>query len=546
MNKITLVFAILWVSATCFSQSLPIRAVTVFKNGRSIIEKAGKVPIKNGKWTSTDLPEALFGTFWISSPTDELTSVFTRQDTIKGKVTSGDNAILLEQNLGKPVSLLIGLGISSQPYTVTGTIQKVEKFQYADPYNGAYSQVHLQTLDDKWLIINIPTIIQMEFFTKPVSDFPTKTIVQKVQETLEVNFKNNKPEQEIEMAYLSEQLGWTPVYKLLLTEKGKGRLALRAEVANNAEDIGDTELRLAVGIPNFAASNQYDWLVNFSDFQKGKNSSTDEYGQRMKFGHLQSSLVSGAQNLFGSQQKINYDGQWDLEAFGQNVEGEQAEDYFFYKIRPGNFPSKSRFQYPIFDVEVDFVHFYESQLPDAGPGSILNYRNYEKQRSNEPKIPVYHFIEFLNKSKFPFTTGAVNISSHVGSLTYPISQDFLPYAAPGAKCKVKIAQSSEIKVTHGEGDVARTMNKLQIFTQSYDEVKVEGEVCTVNYKKEPVTIRIHRNIEGAPISSDHPWITKQEDATLRINPSYQIEWTIELKPGEEKKWQYSYIVYVDL
>ena len=360
MNKAILVFTFLWVSASSFSQTLPTRAVTIFKNGRSLIEKGGKVPTQNGKWTTFNLPDALFGTFWISSPTDELASVFTRQDSIKGNLTMGDDASLLKQNLGKSVTLLIGAGSSSQPYTVTGTIQKVEKLNFGEPYNSTYYQVHLQTLNDKWLVINAPTIIHIEFLEKPASDYPSKTFIQSVQETLEVNFKNKKPEQEIGMTYLSEQLGWTAVYNLLLKEKGKGHLTLRAEIANNAEDVGDAELRLAVGIPNFAASNQYDWLINFSDFQKGKSSTTGEYGQQMKFGHLKTSLVSGAQNLYGSQQRINYDGQSELEAFGENFERGQAEDFFFYKISPGNFPKQSRYQYPIFDVDVEPVHFYES------------------------------------------------------------------------------------------------------------------------------------------------------------------------------------------
>ncbi len=64
--------------------------------------------------------------------------------------------------------------------------------------------------------------------------------------------------------------------------------------------------------------------------------------------------------------------------------------------------------------------------------------------------------------------------------------------------------------------------------------------------KEPVTLKIKRSIEGTPLSSDQKWTTAQEQATLRVNPSYEVEWVIELKPGEEKKWTYTYRVYVDL
>lgn len=60
-----------------------------------------------------------------------------------------------------------------------------------------------------------------------------------------------------------EGWGWAPIYRLELNDKNTGRLSLRAEVANNAEDLGDTELRLAVGVPNFAFATRPELLVHF-------------------------------------------------------------------------------------------------------------------------------------------------------------------------------------------------------------------------------------------------------------------------------------------
>lgn len=33
--------------------------------------------------------------------------------------------------------------------------------------------------------------------------------------------------------------------------------------------------------------------------------------------------------------------------------GAQAEDYYFYTIRPGNFPKDSRYQFPIFESDLN-------------------------------------------------------------------------------------------------------------------------------------------------------------------------------------------------
>lgn len=526
-------FAFLLAAVAGGAQTLPVRSVTVFKNNKSLIRKSGTVAVKNGKWSTTDLPAALFGTFWVTSPTGELASVFSRQDSVEVQMISNDNAVLLEKNIGKPVSLLVNMYNNSGPMAVNGVVEKVEKLKSADPgYSGNYYRVHFRTTTGRWLIISLGQIIHMDFAEKPSLDFEAKTISKKAREILDVNFKSDKAEQEIGMLYLTNNLGWTPVYSLTLTEKGKSRLSLRAEIANDAEDLGNAELLLAVGNPNFSFADRPDWLVDFA--RTWRYQGRDDYRY---YNALAAQTANYAPSTYGYEEV-------PPPSPDENFEGGQAEDFFFYTVRPGNFPKNSRYQYPIFESEVEPKHFYECQLQPAGPGSFPAF--YEQKRNpNEPKNPVLHYIEFANPTQYPFTTGAVNILSQSNGTTYPLSQDKLPYTPPTAMCKVKIAHTPEIKVTHGEGDVERKENSFLFFSRNYDEVKAEGQVHVVNYKKETVTLRIRRSMEGTPLSSEHKWTLKQEQATLRVNPSHELEWVVELKPGEEKKWKYSYKVYVD-
>lgn len=521
----------------CFSgvaQTLPVRTVTVFKNGKSLIHKTGKVPTKDNKWSTTDLPAALFGTFWVSSPTDDLASVFSRLDSVEVKLTLNDNATLLENNIGKQVTVMLNQNTGVAPYTVVGVVEKVEKLLSAPTsYANVQYRIHFRTSAGKWLVFNAQQIIQMEFSEKPALDFESKVVAKKTAEMLDVHFKSNKPEQEIGMLYLTNNLGWTPVYSLTLADKGKSRLSLRAEIANDAENLGNAELRLAVGVPNFAFADRPDWLVNFA-----KNL----HQQEARNFNFDNSLMMQTANY--APTTYSYD-EVAAPAPGENFEGGQAEDFYFYTVRPGDFPKNSRYQYPIFEAEIEPVHFYECQLLPAGPNSFTAY--YEQRRKpTENQNPVSHYVEFANPTQYPFTTGAANILSQSGGVTYPLSQDKLPYTPPKAKCKVKLAQTPEIKVTHGEGDVERKGDTFRFFSRSYDEVRVEAQVFVVNYKKEPVTLKIRRNIEGTSLSSEQKWVTKQEQATLRVNPSHEVEWVVELKPGEEKNWKYSYTVYIDL
>jgi hypothetical protein len=540
MKRIVLPLVVLFLFGEfCLAQMPPVRTVTVFKNGKSLIQKSGKVSPKEGKWSVTDLPDALFGTFWVTSPTNDLVSVYSQQDSVEIKELMNGKLDFLQKNIGKPIELMLATGsYSDRSYrTVSGVIEKLEKVVITHDqqhYSRSWDYIILlRTPEGGWLTVSITEVVQIKFLEKPSTDFDSRTIAKKARETLSVNFKSNKLEQEIGMLYLTNNLGWLPVYSLILAEKGKSRLTLRAEIANDAEDLGDAELRLAVGVPNFAFANRSDWLVNF--FANWMPQSRDNQ-----------MLLRGGQMLSNySASQYSYDRGTSSADPGENFEGAQAEDFYFYTIRPGNFPKNSRYQYPIFEAEVEPTHFYECRLADAGPNSFSTYR--EQQRNpNEPKNPVFHFVEFSNPTQYPFTTGVVNILSQSNNVTYPLSQDQLNYTSPSAKCKVKIAQSPEIKVTHGEGDVERKEDAFRFFGRSYDEIKVEGQVYAVNYKKESVTLKIKRTVEGTPLASEQKWETGQEQATLRVNPSYEVEWVIELKPGEEKKWKYSYLVYMDL
>ncbi len=178
----------------------------------------------------------------------------------------------------------------------------------------------------------------------------------------------------------------------------------------------------------------------------------------------------------------------------------------------------------------------------------MSFNTYYQPNSdpNDQQNPVSHYVEFKNATAFPWTTGVVNILSQQNGHSYPISQDKLGYTPSAVKCKVRVAQTPEIKVTHGEGDIERKENVRRFFSQTYDEITVEGEVCVVNHKDKPVTVKVLRSIEGAPVSSDRSWKTQQEQATLRVNSRFDVEWDLDLKAGEEQKWKYRYKVYVRL
>jgi hypothetical protein len=512
------------------AQELSTRTVTIFKNNRSLVERTATINAPQGRYVHNKLPDALFGTFWISTPEGQLRSVFTALDSIEQPKLIADNHEFYDQIVGQPVRVFLIFGPDGrQGNVMDGKFEKI----FATGTSYADALLAFRSTDGKLSMFKASAVSNLEFVKTPVLN---PKLTKTPQKRLEVTFDAPRTDQKLSLAYLTSNIGWTPVYRLELNGKDKGRLALRAEVVNDAEDLGTPELRLAVGIPNFAAATKPSALVSFN---KEYLQNTDREDRNYRLG-----------NSFQTQAYAMDYGDLADEPTTEEAapEGNQIEDFYFYTIRPGAFPKNSRYQYPVFDTEVTPTHYYECVLEMGGPNQYYAYRNNQRGQSPVKYLPVAHYAEFQNKTKFPFTTGVVNLLSATQNTEYqPISQDILPYTAPGAKCKVKIAETPEIKVTHNEGDIKREENVLDYFNLNYDRITIEGQLCVVNYKTEPVTLKVKRTLEGKPVSStDLEWKQRQEAATLRVNSEYVVEWELTLKPGEERKWKYQYQVLVDL
>ncbi len=251
-HLVTLLFAGL--AAGLCAQNLPVKHVTLFKNGKSLLYKSGTVPVKGGQYSVTELPDALYGTYWVSSPGGELSSVFAAVDSVDDGGAKAGLSDILRLNLGKQMIVYVA-GNGSGEITIQGTAERL----MLDVNRSEY--LVLKNKSGAWSTVNIYTIRNFDILETPNFNFGGK----KARKHLDVRFKGAKTEQEIGLSYLTERLGWVPVYRLDLNDKTRGRLALRAEIANDAEDLGNAELRLAVGIPNFAFANKTALLVDFGE-----------------------------------------------------------------------------------------------------------------------------------------------------------------------------------------------------------------------------------------------------------------------------------------
>ena len=206
-------FLLLFISQASFGQKLlKTRSLSIFKDGSSFVQKSGKVSTTNGKYilSNDQLPNALNGTFWVSSPNNRIASVVSFVDTatmqrLGEAQTQGD---LLLANKGKMVKIFL-----SETVQYTGEIVAISTTD--NGFGTPKVPILLQLKDEKgkYQIINVAQILRVEFDVAPL--FASQQVIQKLRSNLNIRFNDAKSEEMLNMHYLQYGISWTPFYKLV-------------------------------------------------------------------------------------------------------------------------------------------------------------------------------------------------------------------------------------------------------------------------------------------------------------------------------------------
>ncbi|MGB1216777.1 MAG: hypothetical protein ACPG5P_02815 [Saprospiraceae bacterium] len=520
-------------------KDLQTKSVSIFKNGTAFFIKEGKVKTEDNSYImSKDIPRALFGTFWIHSPNDELKYVSSYKDYVTDKTEQLAVSFLdiIHANKGKKMKIhIVDSSISSKIHEgiVEEVVMKNAKGVETSVMN---TNLIVFKTSSEWLTFSPSEIRRIEFLEKPNQLLERETTTQK--NILEVKFNSAKKEQPLEMMYLEQGLNWTPTYLIELQNETSAKLSLRAEVTNGAEDIDNADMNFVVGIPNFKYANRLSSLVDFLGiiYPQNRNYATQTFSNTIvspSVEYTEDVLTSG-----GSTFNTN---------LGNGVRGDGDEDLYFYNIRNITLKNGGRGQYPIFSNNVSIAHIYECNL-DVNP-STGGYYQKEFLFSQDKKNPVFHSIKLKNNLEFPWTTGSAMVVSKKSGGTRPISQDLLKYTPIKGESYVKLTESTDIKVKHAEKEIDRKEKDKKVPEKNsswwYDLVTAEGQIKIKSYKKKKVDLNIKRTIVGNLQESDVKWLKAERvNRSGNYNKTSDVCWETSINPGEELIIKYTYQIYI--
>ncbi len=520
-----------------------LKRVALFKNGFGFFVREGTLTDARAAAVLGPFAAPSHGTFWISTPSRvQLASAVARQVTVQQKIEARSITELLRANIGKTVVLNdYGGGLTGTILSFSPRRQPVLPYS---PYMMGANPAEISMSDyGGYMLLQTPAGIvvvgegqfgQVRF---PSDDLNNTFLQDSSQMQIEATFGNPVPGDWLSVSYLARGITWAPSYIIDLSEAKQARLSAKAEIIDEAEDLLGTHVDLVTGFPNLEFADVLSPmamrgnLAQFLQSLSGGASSTEDLSvitQKVMYNAPGVGVISarGGGGMSGGGAMPGY---------GQAAAGQTAEDLFLYPLENVTLKRGEVGYYPLFTEGVPYTEFYEWKIPDY-IGAEGYYTTRQPGQPDQPEI-VWHSIRLTNTMKMPWTSAPAQLMKD-GQI---IGQDTLNYTAPTAQTTVKITRAAAVKAEQTEVEVNREREALRLYGDSFDRVTITGTLRATNYTKDRISLEVTKDLSG-DIKATTP---KAEDVTLArglraMNPSHELKWIIEMKPGESSEISYTY------
>jgi hypothetical protein len=482
---------------------MPIKEVTVFKDGHAFVVHQGRVPVDaKGHVVLDRLPTPVLGTFWPYSADHEvkLTAVTASRRSVRGQQTAIDLRGLLEANPGATVDLvdLDGKTISGRirglPARPVEELLAMDTMPDHDLVPAKGGMVLLET-DQGVLALPLDRLRSVSFRKAPESKYPSETFRNLL--TLDFAWPDAGPRREIEvgMAYVQRGLRWIPSYKVTIGATGKARVQLQGTLVNELADLDDVTANLVVGVPTFAFRGTVDPMA----LQQKVAQLGDYFDARSASGVALSNAVM-AQVAVGGREDFrlreeNERRNQPAEAGPEVESSEPDQDLYVFTVKRVTLKKGERMVLPVAEYELGYRDVYVLDLPFAPPMEVRANANDDQQRQLARLLGTPHFVHVLrlkNAGHQPLTTAPALISSGDRVL----GQGMMSYTAPGADCDLGLTTAVDIKVAKTDKETGRAPNALTLDGSSYLRVDLTGSIAITNRRDQPVDIEVKRSILG--------------------------------------------------
>jgi hypothetical protein len=545
---------------------LPVREVTVFKDGHSFVLHEGSLPTSgDGNILLDNLPTPVLGTFWPYSTQAgaRLTAVTASVRrlpvlrtalTLRELIEGNEGAQVLVKESGVEYSAtIIGVPTRSAEELVATTHGETEALlpQKAD-------LVLLKTSrGTKAVMIDRIQDLTFKDLHRPLtSNQELRHLL-----TMQLDWEGKKPTAtaSVGMAYLQKGLRWIPNYRISLDGAGKANVRLQATLINELTDLKDVTCNLVVGVPTFAFQGMNDPI----GLQQTVAQLSGYFQQQSRTGlaFSNSIMTQTAAETRGGGFGNPAPNPADL---GPEIGGAgRSEDLFVFNVKHVTLKRGQRMVLPVAQYELPYKDLFVLDLPFGPPREVRGNLNPSDQSeiarlANRPTA--MHKIRLTNNGSHPLTTAPALLVSGDRVL----AQGLMTHTPVGANTDVPITPAVDIRNRRTDVEVERKPDAVVIDGDHLTRITYQGTIHLHNLRPEQTELEVTRYVLGQVTAADHDGVINALDPLdddlggfarpswwnnfnwpswwSKYNPITRITWRLRLEPKQELdlgyRWQY--------
>ena len=552
---------------------LPVREITVFKDGHAFVLHSGKMPTDAAGNVLMDyLPTPVIGTFWPYSAEKraKLSAVTASPRKVLVERTALNLRDLIEANVGADVFVTESTVSTRYRATILQVPdQSGEELEATSPPNSGQklpvkgNVVLLKLQDGGVKVIALDRILDVTF----VGEHKEKVAQEEFRNLLTLKLDwdgRSQKEVEVGLLYLQRGVRWIPNYKITIDGKGNAVVKLQATLINELADLDDVMAHLVIGVPTFAFKETVDPM-----------SLQQTLAQLSQYFQPDARTANGFANAIMSQRGLTIGG---FARPTESTEGRtldlgpevttsgKAEDLFIFSVKHVTLKKGQRMVVPVTEFTLKYKDVYALDIPFTPPAEIWRNQNNGQQAElarlfNAPKV--MHKIRLTNSSEYPLTTAPALILRDDRVL----AQGLMTYASPGADTDLDVTTAVDVRVKKTDNETKRTPNAAHWQGNQYGLVDLEGKITLTSFTKQPVEVEVTRSVLGNASEADHDgkieMVNIFEDQAFgsggptpywwgwfnwpwwwhHFNGVGRIRWTVKLEPGKPADLAYMWNYY---
>lgn len=523
--------------------SLPVRELTVFKDGHAFVLQEGEVPVgENGDVLLDRLPRPVMGTFWPYSaePGAELVGVVAGTRPVSVTRPALGLAELLRANVGSAISLTERSGRESTAIL-------------ADLPDGG--DVVLLRTEVGLRVVPLADVRDVVFHGEGETALAREEMRDLM--TLDLAWQGApRTSARVGMAYLQKGFRWIPHYRVSVDGEGLATIRLQATLINELVDVEDVTVNLVIGAPSFAFQDTLDPIA----LQQAAAQLSQYFQQNQQTAFAFSNTLMTQTARMGEYNHATAPG--GSEDVMEGDAGDRNEDHFIFTITNLTLRKGERMIVPVVEFTLPYRDVFTLDVPMTPPPELQQQFNGQQQQElarlfQRPKV--MHQLRLDNTSAYPLTTAPALILR--GDRL--VGQGMMTYTPLGCEVDLELTAAIDIPVNKAEEELERTPGALRWHGHDYDRIDLRGSLELVNRKDVPVEIEVVRHVLGEVDSVDsdglaqkinlfeseaahrYPgWWAYGYSLWNRVNGVSKLTWTVELEPGESAELDYAWHHFV--